>query len=79
MVWFDMPVKRKYIFCIWPRRLCRYVTKQDEQVEVIEVIGWVFMQKAHLEKNVTYGWISILDGNPYLDIHSIHNHPPVNP
>jgi hypothetical protein len=90
MVWFTMPQRKKTMFCILPRRLCRYITYQvplrlehngnvsfNQTTEVVEIIGWVWMQKSHLEWNMHYGWVCILDSTPYLEVNPIHNHPTI--
>lgn len=57
----------KTIFCIIPRRLARHCIDQDKDSlnqSQMEFIGWVWMQRASLVKNINHGWVSFLDHKP---------------
>jgi hypothetical protein len=43
----------KITFVVWPRRLVR----RDES-NFLRFIGWVWMQKARLVRNLNHGWIA---------------------
>lgn len=60
-------------FCWWPVRLARHVTELEHisavdgkahYAERMEFIGWVWMQTAHLTKNINHGWVAFLDSKP---------------
>jgi len=52
-------------FCWWPVRLARH-TKYNGPLEEssMEFIGWVWMQRANLTKNLNHGWVAFLDSTP---------------
>lgn len=52
-------------FCWWPVRLVRMA--EGEYGSYIEVIGWVWMQKAHLTNNISEGWLCFLDSKPHQE------------
>lgn len=54
-----MAAHYKSRFCWWPVRLARHADGR------MEFIGWVWMQRAHLTKNLHHGWVCFLDSEPF--------------
>ena len=48
-------------FCWWSVRLARY---EADRAPVMDFIGWVWLQEAHLTNNINHGWIAFLDSKP---------------
>lgn len=51
-------------FCWLPVRLARHVEPKDLNGPTLEMIGWIWMQRAALVNNLNHGWIAILDAEP---------------
>lgn len=51
-------------FCWWPVRLARHVKDAPPDKPNMEFIGGVWMQRAHLARNLNHGWIAFLDSKP---------------
>ena len=52
-------------FCWWPVRLARSLPVTTNPYESsMEWIGWVWLQEAHLTRNVNHGWVCFLDSKP---------------
>jgi hypothetical protein len=47
-----MGARFKNVFVLWPKRL--FVHEKD----LFEPVGWVWLQRANLVKNLNYGWIA---------------------
>lgn len=48
-------IRYKITYCWWPRRLAQ------KQADGFEFVGWVWLQKARLVKNISHGWIAFLE------------------
>jgi len=48
-------------FCLLPRRLARHIKDAPPDKPNMEFIGWVWMQRAHLTRNLNHGWVAFLD------------------
>lgn len=51
-------------FCWLPVRLARHVNGERLGDARMEFIGWVWMQRARLTKNLNHGWVAFLDSQP---------------
>lgn len=51
-------------FCWWPVRLARHIKDAPPDKPNMEFIGWVWLQRAHLTKNLNHGWVCFLDSEP---------------
>ena len=45
-------------FCWWPVPLARHIG------DGMEFIGWVWMTRANLTRNINHGWVCFLDSKP---------------
>ncbi|EKD89736.1 MAG: hypothetical protein ACD_33C00002G0028 [uncultured bacterium] len=54
-------------FCWLPVRLVRHnpLAKEDNNEPKLEIIGWTWLKKVPLVKNVNIGWVHVLDSKPY--------------
>lgn len=54
----------KTMFCLLPKRLAI-----NEGEEGMRFVGWVWMQRAYLTKNIHHGWVAFLNNqtSEYLD------------
>ena len=57
----------KTTFVLWPRRLLD--SKQDGPDGTYKKLGWVWLQRAHLTKNSSLGWVAFIEyqTSKYLD------------
>lgn len=58
-----MNFKTKYLW--WPAPMYRTLPDKDGHVGRLEHIGYRWLVREQLIKNVNLGWIATLDGEPY--------------
>lgn len=53
-------------FCLLPVRLARHIKDAPDDKPNMEFIGWVWLQRAHLTRNLNHGWAAFLDSTPIV-------------